>query len=233
METLLGPGNNTCCNNLPKMRHEPADLPHTQWAQQDPPPRGTWIAHVRSMQQRLGIPDICIFAGKVNRSKKTVMRQVYTDYARQVVEPAIQGARGSGPRAKSLPWSWINTCLTQPQQIQIFETWLSWRIRDQPPWACTHKCCMRQAISQSTTLHVTDACQTAAWIAQEKGANIRDSLEIPDVATQVMAQLVAVREISLCWDHKRISEVMENGVLETKDNALDCQSWTHNGKRRV
>ena len=92
---------------------------------------------------------------------------------------------------------------------------------------------MRQAISQSTTLHVTDACQTVAWIAQEKGANIRDSLEIPDAATQVMAQLVAVREISLCWDHKRISEVMENGVLETKDNALDCQSWTHNGKRRV
>ena len=143
-------------------------------------------------------PDICIFAGKVNPSKTTVMRQVYTDYARQVVEPAIQGARGSGPRAKSLPLSWIHTCLTQPQQIQIFDL----VVLEEPPWACTHKCCMRQASSQSTTSHVTGECQTVAWIAQEKGANIRALLEVPEVATQFMAQLDAVRAISLCSDHK-------------------------------
>ena len=47
-----------------RMRHEPADQPHTQWAQQAPPPRYTLIAYVRSMQQRLGIPDICIPVGK-------------------------------------------------------------------------------------------------------------------------------------------------------------------------
>ena len=39
-------------------RNEPRDLPHTQWALQDPPPKGTWVAYARSIQTRLEIPDI-------------------------------------------------------------------------------------------------------------------------------------------------------------------------------
>ena len=43
-----------------RMRNEPQDQPHTQWARQDPPPKGTWIAYARSLQDKLGIPDIDI-----------------------------------------------------------------------------------------------------------------------------------------------------------------------------
>ena len=41
-----------------RMRNEPPGQPHTEWARQDPPPKGTWIAYVRSMQNSHKIGDL-------------------------------------------------------------------------------------------------------------------------------------------------------------------------------
>ena len=60
-----------------RMRNQPMHLPHTQWARQEPAPRGTWVAYVRSMQTSLGIPKLDIQDPREGSYSKAAMKLMY------------------------------------------------------------------------------------------------------------------------------------------------------------
>ena len=93
------------------MRNEPEARPHTQWARQDPPPKGTWIAYARRLQHRPKILDIDTLQQGGNAPSKAERQKLLEQYAQQIVQPAVQG-KGSTPQTPAaLPWAWIHTCI--------------------------------------------------------------------------------------------------------------------------
>ena len=86
-----------------RMRNEPPGQPHTEWAMQDPPPRGTWVAYVRSMQRSHMIQDLELPMYAQQSPKMSQRTGQIRKYAKQVVRPRVRrAARTQGEESSPL-----------------------------------------------------------------------------------------------------------------------------------
>ena len=122
-----------------RMRNEPPGQPHTEWAMQDPPPRGTWIAYVRSMQRSHMIQDLELPMYAQQSPKTSQGKGQIRKYAKQVVRPRARRT-AKAQEEGSLPWVWMARNFRTKEQIRCFEQWWVWRIQGKPPWDMQEEC---------------------------------------------------------------------------------------------
>ena len=89
-----------------RMRNEPPEQPHTEWAMQDPPPKGTWIAYVRSMQKSHMIQDLVLPEHVQQSTRMSQRKGQVRKYAKQVVRPRV-GKAAMAQKEGGLPWVWM------------------------------------------------------------------------------------------------------------------------------
>ena len=112
-----------------RMRNEPPGQPHTEWAMQDPPPKGTWVAYVRSMQKSHMIQDLALPAHVQQSPRVSQRKGQIRKYAKQIVRPRV-GKAAMTQREGGLPWAWMAKNLNTKEHIRCFEQWWVWRIQE-------------------------------------------------------------------------------------------------------
>ena len=100
---------------------------------QDPPPKGTWIAYVRSMQKSHMIQDLVLPEHVQQSTRMSQRRGQIRKYAKQVVRPRV-GKAAMAQKEGGLPWVWMAKNLTTKEHVRCFEQWWVWRIQGRPPW---------------------------------------------------------------------------------------------------
>ena len=187
-----------------RMRNEPEGQPHTIWARQDPPPKGTWVAYARSLQNRLQVPDLEVQAKDQPPLSRAARRAVVHRYADQVVWPAVRGRDDATLRCGGLPWVWIHTCVEGRKKVNTFEEWWAWRIKGWPPRQLARTCHMCLADAACDMRHVTECCQPAAVIARSYDQDIREVFEVPTTPDRFEAILDVTGSLLALWgmNHK-------------------------------
>ena len=183
-----------------RMRNEPEAQPHTIWARQDPPPKGTWIAYAKSLQDRHQIPNLEVQAKRQPPLGQRARRSIIRKYAKQTVSPAISAKERASHRDHQLPWAWIQTCIENRAEVRTFEEWWAWRIMAKPPRQAHTACRMCLASTPCDTQHVKEGCQPAAAIATGKGQDIRNIFEVPDTPDHFIVVLEVISATLSLWD---------------------------------
>ena len=181
-----------------RMRNEPPEQPHTEWAMQDPPPKGTWIAYVRSMQKSHMIQDL-VLPEHVQQSTRISQRKgQFRKYAKQVVRPRV-GKAAMAQKEGGLPWVWMAKNLTTKEHVRCFEQWWVWRIQGRPPWDKQEKCplCGRQTVPK--TEHIQRECPEAARMAQGTSLTTMDFLDTPTTPEGFKAQMSLAEQYNRMW----------------------------------
>ena len=183
-----------------RMRNEPEEQPHTIWARQDPPPKGTWVAYARSLQNRLQVPDLVVQAKDQPPLGKAARKAAVHRYADHVVWPAVRGGDDATHRSQGLPWVWLHTCIKGREEVNTFEEWWAWRSKGKTPRQLCAGCHMCLADVVCDMRHITECCQPAAVIARCYDQDIREVFEVPTTPDRFRAILDITGSLLALWD---------------------------------
>ena len=169
---------------------DPPCFAHARAACAPTPPAGGWVAKVKALQTRFGIPD---FEAPCSTVRAETVRYQLASYRKNVVVPAVR--RGLRHAVEPpLPWGSIAVTCTSAQSARAFEAWWHWRVTGRCV-AAGGSCQGCGTTAEPTAEHLTANCPAVRERLGSEGA--AQLFDRPANAGQLRARLGEVARVLL------------------------------------